>query len=74
MCSRNFLGVGGGKGDLENSRFDWVFLNFGLPNGQGTSEESFTQFGQQRATLAARFAILEEHVKAMEARGEENLQ
>ena len=23
---------GGGKGDLENSRFDWVFLNVCLPN------------------------------------------
>ena len=24
-------GKGGGKGDLWNSRFDWVFLNVGLP-------------------------------------------
>ena len=29
--SRNFGGEGGGKGDLEISRFDWVFLNVGLP-------------------------------------------
>ena len=27
-----FWGGGGGTGDLENSRFDWVFLNVGLPN------------------------------------------
>jgi hypothetical protein len=25
-------GRGGGKGDLEKSRFDWVFLNDGVPN------------------------------------------
>jgi hypothetical protein len=28
---QNFLGGGGGKGDLEKSRFDWVFLNDGVP-------------------------------------------
>ena len=33
MRSRNFAaeGGGGGKGDLEKSRLDWVFLNVGLP-------------------------------------------
>ena len=31
MRSRNFLGEGGGKGYLEKSRFDWVFLNDGVP-------------------------------------------
>ena len=30
MRSRN-CGGGGGKGDLEKSRFDWVFLNDGAP-------------------------------------------
>ena len=30
MRSRNFGGKGG-KGDLEKSRFDWVFLNVGVP-------------------------------------------
>ena len=31
---KNFLGEGvaGGKGDLEKSRFDCVFLNDGVPN------------------------------------------
>ena len=29
---QKFGGGGGGKGDLEISRFDWVFLNDGLPN------------------------------------------
>ena len=28
---QNFLGGGGGNGDLEKSRFYWVFLNVGLP-------------------------------------------
>ena len=28
--SRNFGGEGG-KGDLENSRFDWASLNVGIP-------------------------------------------
>ena len=32
---QTFLGGGrGGKGDLEKSRFDWVFLNVGLPKGR----------------------------------------
>ena len=26
------MGGRGGKGDLEKSRFDWVFLNDGVPN------------------------------------------
>ena len=29
---QKFRGGAGGKGDLDNSRFDWVFLNVGLPN------------------------------------------
>ena len=29
LCVPEILGVRG-KGDLENSRFDWVFLNVGL--------------------------------------------
>ena len=29
---QKFWGGGGGKGDLEKSRFDWVFLNDGVPN------------------------------------------
>ena len=28
---QKFWGGGGGKGDLEKSRFDWVFLNEGVP-------------------------------------------
>ena len=28
---QKFWGGGGGKGDLEKSRFDWVFLNDGVP-------------------------------------------
>ena len=28
---QKFLGGGGGKGDLEKSRFYWVFLNDGVP-------------------------------------------
>ena len=28
---QKFLGGGEGKGDLEKSRFDWVFLNDGVP-------------------------------------------
>ena len=32
---QKFRGGGGGKGDLEISRFDWVFLNDGLPKGKG---------------------------------------
>ena len=29
---QKFLGGGGGKGYLDKSRFDWVFLNDGVPN------------------------------------------
>ena len=28
------MGGGGGKGDLEKSRFDWVFLNDGVPKSE----------------------------------------
>ena len=45
-----------------------------LANGQATAEESFTQFTQDSATQGARIVVLEEHVKEMEARGEEVLQ
>ena len=44
-----------------------------LAHGQTTAEDSFTQFKQDSGTLAARIVILEEHIKEVETRGEENL-
>ena len=38
---QKFRGGGGGKGDLEKSRFDWVFLNDGVPNQYERDRESF---------------------------------
>ena len=39
----------------------------------GTYDDSFTQFKQDSDTLDARIVILEEHIKEIETRGEENL-
>ena len=44
-----------------------------LADGQATADDSFTQYKQDSGTLAARIIILEEHIKEIETRGEENL-
>jgi hypothetical protein len=36
---QKFLGEEGGKGDLEKSRFNWVFLNDGVPYSEFSSDE-----------------------------------